>query len=38
MPFKKIVKGNSKGKLKSPSGKTYTKSQVKRYYATKKKK
>jgi len=35
MPFKKLTKGKSKGKLKSPSGKTYTKAQVKKYYATK---
>lgn len=30
MPFKKT----SSGKYKSPSGKTYTKDQVKAYYAT----
>ena len=34
MPFKRIKKGKNKGKYKSPSGKTFTKKQVQRYYAT----
>jgi hypothetical protein len=34
MPFKKIVKGKEKGKYKSPSGRVFTKKQVKLYYAT----
>ncbi len=34
MPFKKITKGKSKGKYKSPSGRVYTSKQVKAYYAT----
>lgn len=33
MPFKLIKKGKQKGKYKSPSGKIFTASQVKRYYA-----
>lgn len=36
MPFKKITRGKNKGKYKSPSGRTMTKSQVKAYYARKK--
>ena len=34
MPFRKMTKGKCKGKYKSPSGKTYTKKQVKAYHAT----
>ena len=35
MPFKKIVKGQNKGKFKSKSGRVYTPRQVKAYYASK---
>ena len=35
MPFKKITSGKKKGKYRSPSGRIYTKKQVKAYYATK---
>ena len=34
MPFKKITKGKDKGKYKSPSGRKWTKAQIKLYYAT----
>lgn len=33
MPFKKIKKGKGRGKYRSPSGRTFNKSQVRRYYA-----
>lgn len=33
MPFSKIKSGKDKGKYKSPSGKVFTLSQVKLYYA-----
>jgi len=33
MPFKKITQGKDKGKYRSPSGKVFTLSQVKLYYA-----
>ena len=35
MPFTKITKGKDKGKYRSPSGRTFTKGQVKAYYSTK---
>ncbi len=35
MPFTKIRTGKNKGKFKSPSGRVFTKAQVKAYYATK---
>lgn len=35
MPFTKISSGKNKGKYKSPSGRSFTKGQVKLYYATK---
>lgn len=35
MPFKKITHGKGRGKYRSPSGRTFTKKQVKLYYATK---
>ena len=34
MPFVKIMFGKNKGKYKSPSGRVFTKQQVKMYYAT----
>lgn len=34
MPFTKIKSGKSKGKYRSTSGKKYTASQVRLYYAT----
>jgi len=34
MPFVKITTGRNRGKFRSPSGRIYTKSQVRRYYAT----
>lgn len=34
MPFKKITKGKGKGKFKSPSGRVWTKKQIRLYYAT----
>jgi len=34
MPFKKIASGKNKGKYKSPSGRIFTASQVRLYYAT----
>jgi hypothetical protein len=34
MPFKKITKGKGRGKYRSPSGRTFTKKQVKFYYAS----
>lgn len=34
MPFKKITSGKDKGKYRSPSGRKFTKGQVKAYYAT----
>lgn len=34
MPFKKITSGKDKGKYRSPSGRKFTKDQVKAYYAT----
>jgi len=37
MPFKKIKRGKKKGKYRSPSGRTFTKKQVQRYYAKGKK-
>ena len=33
MPFTKIKKGKGRGKYRSPSGRTFSRSQVKRYYA-----
>jgi len=38
MPFTKITKGKHKGLYKSPSGRVWTKEQVKAYYASKGKK
>ena len=38
MPFKKIMFGKNKGKYRSPSGKIWTKAQMKAYYAKKGKK
>jgi len=38
MPFKKINKGKNKGKFKSPSGRVWTKAQIKAYHAKKKRK
>jgi hypothetical protein len=38
MPFKKISSGKNKGKFKSPSGKIWTASQMRAYYAKKRKK
>jgi hypothetical protein len=35
MPFKKITRGKGRGKFRSPSGRVYTKKQVRAYYATK---
>lgn len=35
MPFKKITRGKSRGKYRSPSGRVFTKKQVRMYYATK---
>ena len=35
MPFTKITRGKGRGKYKSPSGRTFTKAQVRLYYATK---
>lgn len=34
MPFSKIKSGKSKGKYRSPSGRVFTASQVRLYYAT----
>lgn len=34
MPFTKITSGENEGKYKSPSGKIYTKEQVRLYYTT----
>jgi hypothetical protein len=34
MPFKKITRGKNKGKYKTPTGRIYTKKQVKAYHAT----
>lgn len=34
MPFERITKGKDKGKYSSPSGRVFTKKQVKLYYAT----
>lgn len=34
MPFTKIVSGTDKGKYRSPSGRKWTKKQVKMYYST----
>lgn len=34
MPFKRISRGKKKGKYKSPSGKVYSRKQVRAYYAT----
>ena len=34
MPFKKITSGKDKGKYRSPSGKKWTKKQIRLYYAT----
>lgn len=34
MPFKRIARGKSKGKYRSPSGRTYTAKQVRFYYAS----
>jgi hypothetical protein len=33
MPFKKVTRGKNKGKYKGPTGKVFTFSQVKLYYA-----
>jgi len=33
MPFKPIKSGRNRGKFRSPSGRIYTKKQVKLYYA-----
>ena len=38
MPFKKITKGKNKGKYKSPSGRVWTKVQMRAYYAKKSRK
>lgn len=35
MPFKRITTGKNKGKYRSPSGKIYTKKQMRAYYARK---
>lgn len=35
MPFTKITSGKNKGKFRSPSGRVWTASQVKAYYAKK---
>lgn len=35
MPFKAITSGKHRGKFRSPSGRIFTKKQVKLYYATK---
>jgi hypothetical protein len=34
MPFKKVSSGKNKGKYKSPSGRVFTKKQVRAYYAS----
>ena len=34
MPFTKVISGKNKGKYKSPSGRVFSKKQVKMYYAT----
>lgn len=34
MPFKKVTFGKNKGKYKSPSGRVFTKNQVRAYYAS----
>jgi hypothetical protein len=34
MPFRRINSGKGKGKYKSPSGRVFTRKQVKMYYAT----
>jgi len=34
MPFKKITSGKDKGKYRSPSGRKWTKKQMRLYYAT----
>ncbi len=33
MPFKQITSGKNRGKFRSPSGRVFTKSQVRLYYA-----
>ena len=33
MPFKRIMKGKNKGKFRSPSGRIFTRNQVKLYYS-----
>jgi len=38
MPFKRITHGKNKGKYKSPTGRVWTKAQMRAYYAKKKKK
>jgi hypothetical protein len=35
MPFKKINKGRNRGKYRSPSGRVFSRRQVRAYYATK---
>jgi hypothetical protein len=34
MPFKRITRGTNKGKYRSPSGRVFTKKQVRLYHAT----
>jgi hypothetical protein len=38
MPFTKITSGKNKGLFKSPSGRVWTKAQIRAYYAKNKKK
>lgn len=33
MPFKKVTRGKDKGKYRSPSGRKFSKKQVRLYYA-----
>lgn len=33
MPFKRIKRGKGRGKYRSPTGRTFTKKQIKMYYA-----
>jgi hypothetical protein len=35
VPFKEIKRGRNKGKFRSPSGRIYTKAQVRAYYSRK---
>jgi len=34
MPFKRITSGKGRGKYRSPSGRVFTRKQVRLYYAT----